>query len=94
MVPIIGETAAQAIEPIPYQASGVNGRLVIGTFGFGATTCAHAGNWAPITVAISTIAAVATRRIRKPPARCGTQVPQAFSRDAIGTGSCGARGNG
>jgi hypothetical protein len=63
----MGDTAAQAIDPNPYQPSGVNGpRLVIGTFGFGATTCPHAGNWVPITVAINTIATVATGRIYNP----------------------------
>src|ERR1039458_5420586 len=67
-VPIIGDTAAQAIDPMPYQTSGVGPRRVGGGNGLlGATVgCAHAELWAPTIVAITSIAAIATRLMEAP----------------------------
>ena len=66
-VAIIGDTAAQATDPMPYQTSGVGPRRAAGGNGIlGAVDCARAELWAPTTVAITTIAAVATRRMGTP----------------------------
>ncbi len=63
-VPIIGDTAAQAIEPMPYQASGVGPTPVVLTGGLKLADWAHTGAWTPRT--ITRIAAIAPRRIRIP----------------------------
>src|SRR5450759_5174377 len=56
-----------ATDPMPYQTSGVGPRRAAGGNGIlGAVDCARAELWAPTTVAITTIAAVATRRMGTP----------------------------
>ena len=62
-VPIIGDTAAQPIEPTPYQTKPVGTVARGGTGGGLKVDWAHAGVWTPRTAVSTRIVAIGPRRI-------------------------------